>query len=507
VDAAIRHRQGMCECGKPSALIGDKEQPVSRRIGRNRRTTQGSFIEPASAASLARGVSGHAATTTALSIAFSMVAVLLVGTADGVRVPDCLIVAVAIAATYRAFWIGVPTGARLRLTRFSYPFIGIVPAMALIPLFKWASILHGVTSIDAFGFGLAGVTSAALGQLIPAWWIHRERKPLRVAVVGSRQTFVDLARELAATDHSAVVIGYITGDDTGSSGCKHGDVHRLGSLETMTSVVVERNIDLLLVAPDAPRLPFFDRVSSECTAHHVRAMELSQFYETTFGHVPLTAINSAWFQYVMHPMYRLSTPPEKRACDLVGAAVGMVLVFPVVAFLALLIKRDGGPALYRQQRVGEGGRRFEILKLRSMLVEPSSAEERWTSQNDERVTPLGRFMRRTHTDELPQLLNVLRGDMSLVGPRPEQPAFVERLEQTLPFYSRRHMVRPGITGWAQVQCGYAGSDAGSALKLCHDLYYLKRRSLLLDIVIMIETVRVLFRDQQWPEEPISAGVS
>ena len=141
----------------------------------------------------------------------------------------------------------------------------------------------------------------------------------------------------------------------------------------------------------------------------------------------------------------------------------------------LLIRRDGGPALFAQVRIGEGGQRFRLHKLRTMRV-GADASAQWACPDDPRITRIGAWLRRTHLDELPQLVNVLRGEMSLVGPRPEQPEFVDRLEQILPFYQRRHLMRPGITGWAQVRCGYAGSDVGSAWKLCHDLYYAKHRS-------------------------------
>jgi lipopolysaccharide/colanic/teichoic acid biosynthesis glycosyltransferase len=127
-----------------------------------------------------------------------------------------------------------------------------------------------------------------------------------------------------------------------------------------------------------------------------------------------------------------------------------------------------------------------------------SEREAWCAEDDGRVTTVGRFMRRTHLDELPQLFNVIRGDMSLVGPRPEQPSLVNHLEERIPYYDRRHLVRPGITGWAQVQCGYAGSDLGSTLKACYDLYYIRHRSAGLDFCILLETVRTLIMDQQWP---------
>ena len=146
--------------------------------------------------------------------------------------------------------------------------------------------------------------------------------------------------------------------------------------------------------------------------------------------------------------------------------------------------------IFAQQRIGERGRPFRLYKLRTMRV-GSGDETIWAQENDPRATLVGRFLRRSHIDELPQLWNVLRGDMSLVGPRPEQLGFVARLEATLPFYQRRHLIRPGLTGWAQVRCGYAGSDAGAAWKLCNDLYYVKYRSLRLDLLVLIETVGLL----------------
>jgi lipopolysaccharide/colanic/teichoic acid biosynthesis glycosyltransferase len=155
---------------------------------------------------------------------------------------------------------------------------------------------------------------------------------------------------------------------------------------------------------------------------------------------------------------------------------------------ALLVRRDGGPALFTQTRIGEGGRPLAVYKLRTMKTD-AGLESQWASPGDPRITRVGAVLRKMHLDELPQIVNVLRGEMSIVGPRPEQPEFVERLEGILPFYSRRHLIKPGITGWAQVRCGYAGSDVGSAWKLCHDLYYLKYRSTAFDLSILVETLR------------------
>ena len=162
---------------------------------------------------------------------------------------------------------------------------------------------------------------------------------------------------------------------------------------------------------------------------------------------------------------------------------------------AIVIKLgDRGPVLYRQVRLGEHGEAFKMLKLRTMSVRAEENGAQWSGAGDERVTRVGRFLRRTHIDELPQLWNIARGDMTLVGPRPERPEMVAELERQYSHYTRRHMFKPGIAGWAQVRCGYAGSELGTAWKLCHDLYYIKHRSVLSDLLIVFETAFVTFRD-------------
>ena len=221
-------------------------------------------------------------------------------------------------------------------------------------------------------------------------------------------------------------------------------------------------------------------------------MELSVLFEEAFGHVPTAEINAAWFQCLADPRARVSTGPLKRGDrHRSGRRSRSRVTLPLLPILILLIRRDGGPGLFTQVRIGEGGRRFRLHKLRTMSV-GADASAQWACPDDPRTTRIGAILRRTHLDELPQLVNVIRGEMSLVGPRPEQPAFVDRLEGMLPFYQRRHLMRPGITGWAQIRCGYAGSDVGSAWKLCHDLYYAKHRSIGVDLLILCETFATLF---------------
>jgi exopolysaccharide biosynthesis polyprenyl glycosylphosphotransferase len=183
----------------------------------------------------------------------------------------------------------------------------------------------------------------------------------------------------------------------------------------------------------------------------------------------------------------------KRVFDVLFAMAMLVLAFPLMLLIAWLIKFDSpGPIMYRQERVGLRGRTFTLYKFRSMH---QNAEEegspQWATIGDPRVTRVGRFIRYARIDELPQLLNVLRGEMSIIGPRPERPYFVEKLATAIPFYSLRHLVKPGITGWAQVNASYGASIEDSRIKLNYDLYYIKRRGLLLDLKILLRTLRVI----------------
>ena len=184
---------------------------------------------------------------------------------------------------------------------------------------------------------------------------------------------------------------------------------------------------------------------------------------------------------------------SKRLLDAVLSTVALFILLPLMILVAVLIKLDSpGPVFYRQLRVGLQGVCYEILKFRSMHMDAEKEGARWATLNDARVTRVGRWMRRWRIDELPQLINVIKGDMSLVGPRPERPTYVQRLKESIPYYDLRHTVRQGLTGWAQIRFRYASSEEDSHLKLQYDLYYVKNLSLRLDVRILLETIRVIF---------------
>ena len=278
----------------------------------------------------------------------------------------------------------------------------------------------------------------------------------------------------------------------------------LVALSDIGRAIDERGLEILVVTQEFDQRQVAERLYREVITRPVELMELRAFHEARFGAVPLAEIDPTWFTRLAGRHHRPARRAAKRCLDIAICLPAFLLLSPIVGVLALLVRRDGGPALFRQARVGEGCEPFEILKLRTMTV-AAPGQSTWTTGDDARVTRIGAFLRRSHLDEAPQLINILRGDMSLVGPRPEQVAYVTRLEEQIPFYNQRHIVKPGLTGWAQVRIGYAGSMRGTLFKLCNDLYYIKHHTLSLDLMILLETVRTLFADRQYGDEPATSG--
>jgi len=191
---------------------------------------------------------------------------------------------------------------------------------------------------------------------------------------------------------------------------------------------------------------------------------------------------------------RPSQQLTRRIASFLVAALGLLLFLPFFPFVALAVRlSSNGPLFFRQTRIGMNGKTFSVYKFRSMVQDAEASGAKWATRNDPRITPFGNFMRKTRIDEIPQLWNVLRGDMGLVGPRPERPEFVPWLAEQLPFYDLRHMIRPGLTGWAQVRFKYGATLEDSREKLEYDLYYIKHMSLGLDLMIMFETIKTIVR--------------
>lgn len=231
----------------------------------------------------------------------------------------------------------------------------------------------------------------------------------------------------------------------------------------------------------------------DCKLRGIRVMDLSSFFEHARGQVRVDSLKASWLIYGDGFRQGVLRSAAKRLFDLTAASLLLLAAMPIMLVTAVaILLEDGAPIFYRQERVGRGGRVFRVIKFRSMRRDAESdGRPRWAASNDDRATHVGRTIRRLRIDELPQLFNVISGEMSLVGPRPERPFFVDRLAKEVPFYAVRHSVKPGVTGWAQVRFHYGATVDDAVEKLQYDLYYVKNHTLVLDTLVLLETVRVV----------------
>ncbi|MEO7852023.1 MAG: TIGR03013 family XrtA/PEP-CTERM system glycosyltransferase [Rubrivivax sp.] len=324
----------------------------------------------------------------------------------------------------------------------------------------------------------------------------------RVLIVGTGPEALALAADLGSGGRSARdVVGLYPGTANidVTSGSQTG-IRTFSRDESIVDLVSRHRVHEIIVAVREQRggaVPMDDLLA--CRIRGIPVLDLAGYSERTRCEVPIDSLKGSWLVYGHGFVQGHARRLIKRAFDIVSSAFLLTVLSPVMLLAAIVIRLDSpGPIIYRQARVGLGGRSFMCLKFRSMC---SDAEKdgvaRWASKDDPRVTRTGAFMRKTRIDELPQLLSVLVGEMSLVGPRPERPKFVEELKEAIPFYEIRHTVKPGITGWAQVRYHYGASMDDARRKHQFDLYYVKNNSLLLDMLVLIETVSVIaFREGQ-----------
>ena len=263
--------------------------------------------------------------------------------------------------------------------------------------------------------------------------------------------------------------------------------------ETLCALSERLNVDEIVIAPDERRggMPMEQMLT--CVQQGVRVTDLSTFFEREAGMVQLNIVDPSWLVFSGGFDYTTLRRLSKRFFDLIAACALLLIAWPFMLLTAIAVRLESpGPVIYRQMRVGEHGRQFEMIKFRSMRTDAEKdGVARWATQNDDRTTRVGKFIRKTRLDELPQLLLVLKGDMSFVGPRPERPQFVEMLNHEIRYYDVRHSVKPGLTGWAQLRYPYGASVRDANEKLKYDLFYVKNHGMVFDLMIMLQTVEVV----------------
>ena len=331
-------------------------------------------------------------------------------------------------------------------------------------------------------------------RLAYAWVMRKVAPRERLLLVGTNAAAVDLARELyQRTDLGVDIVGFVDADPSmvGQPVLNPGVV---GTVDDIPSLIPRLDVHRVVVSLSEARgkLPM-DRLLDLRLRGGVEFDHLASVYEEYTGKIAVENLRPSWLIFSDGFRKTRALLCMKRMLDVTLAAIGLILLAPVIPVVAALVKLTSpGPAFYHQERVGLNGKTFMVHKFRTMRNDAERGTGPvWATANDARVTPLGKFMRRTRLDEIPQLWNVLRGDMSFVGPRPERPAFVEQLSAQIPFYQQRHVVKPGVTGWAQVRYTYGASVEDAIEKLQYDLYYIKNMSIAFDLVIVLETIKTV----------------
>jgi sugar transferase (PEP-CTERM system associated) len=351
------------------------------------------------------------------------------------------------------------------------------------------------------GRGVFIVAAALVTLLVVSWrlvffWVTKHVAPReRLLLVGTSPASIALARELfeQRAELGVDIVGFVDPDPSrvGAPVINPGVV---GTIEDIPGLVSRLGVDRVVVslADARGKLPM-DRLLDVRLQSGVAFEHLASIYEEYTGKIAIENLRPSWFIFSAGFRKTRLLLAAKRAVDVTLAVVGLLLAAPLMALVAAAIAATSrGPILYRQTRVGLGGATFDVVKFRSMCVDAEDATGPvWSRPNDTRVTLIGRFLRRTRLDEIPQLWNVLRGEMSFVGPRPERPEFVAQLTASIPFYPQRHVVKPGLTGWAQVRYTYGASVEDAIEKLQYDLYYIKHLSVALDLVIVLETIKTV----------------
>ena len=348
----------------------------------------------------------------------------------------------------------------------------------------------------AFGlsliFALLGIAMARLCYIKLSARPAVKRRVL-VLGTGSRAAKIDALENSTASAAGFRVVGYVS-EDRGDEGNLPRVLRDRMPLQKMVKKYGAQTV-VVGVRDRRGNVPMNEIL--QCKLQGIEIIDLPTFLEREGGRIELDTLNTSWLVFSDGFQQGQIKRWLKRGFDIGWAAIALVLFLPVMAVVAVcIVAEDGWPVLYRQERVGQGGRRFCLIKFRSMRQDAErDGVPQWAAQNDERMTRVGRLIRKVRIDELPQVWNVLRGDMSFVGPRPERAYFVSQLETRIPYYAYRHVVKPGITGWAQIRYPYGASVEDAIQKLQYEFYYIKNNTLFLDFVILIQTLQVLVWNQ------------
>jgi len=363
------------------------------------------------------------------------------------------------------------------------------------------AFLYYLFPILIIGRGIFFISLGFMGVVIISWRIiynhilKTRQLDQRIMIIGSGFLAKNIAKGIVeGLDTGFKLIGFIT-DNPETVGEKLVNPSIIGDQSQILDIATKERVDRIIVAIEERRGKFPDVQLLECKMRGIAIEEGIEFYEHLTGRLQVESLRPSFLIFSEGFKKSKLTMWTKRVTECALSLIGLILLSPFILVISLVIKIDShGPVFYKQERVGERGKIFKLLKFRSMVEDAEANGPVWAEQDDKRITRAGRLMRKWRLDEIPQMFNVLKGDMSFVGPRPERSFFVEKLRKEIPFYDQRFSVKPGVTGWAQIKYRYGASKEDAVEKLKYDLYYIKNLSPLYDLIIVFETIKVvLFR--------------
>ena len=371
-------------------------------------------------------------------------------------------------------------------------------AMALVVVLPLTYAIFGLLPADMASraavqmSAMAGVAAVVLRRVYVAHWAAVPQARTRILVFGAGAAAQVVGSTLKSADPNAHIVGYVAGPNEKDTAVAAAELLQMsGSLPETANRLGVDEIVVALTERRAGSMPL--RELLDCKLHGIKVYDLNTHFEKTLGQIRVDFVSASWLIFGDGFNQGALRTAIKRVFDILCSGLLFVVALPIMILAAIAVALESrGPILYRQERVGLNGKPFNVIKFRSMRTDAEKdGKPRWAATNDDRITRVGHVIRRLRIDELPQIFNVLIGEMSLVGPRPERPFFVEQLTQQIPFFAVRHSVKPGVTGWAQVRYQYGATIEDAQEKLQYDLYYVKNHTLFLDLVVLFETIGVV----------------
>jgi len=367
----------------------------------------------------------------------------------------------------------------------SIAFFYIVPGFIIDSITPKTNLFLNIVIFVVLFYGWRYLFNLIAGSLKPG---------AGVAIIGYNPQAIELAKELIKNPQLGYKLKLIVKNNELIDKTDLPEIKITQGFRNLREILQQEKISIAIVTPEVYKSPDLIQNLFECIKYKIDFINLPEFYENITQKVPLTAINEVWFLNNISQEQKQSYETFKRIFDFIFGFLILIISLPFWPIIALIIKLESrGNAFYTQTRIGQSGKPFVMIKFRSMKNDAEKDGPKMTTEKDNRITKFGKFMRKSRLDEVPQLWNIIKGEMSFIGPRAERPEFHQELREHIPFYQERYLIKPGLSGWAQIKYGYGSSIDDNFEKVQYDLYYIKNRSFIFDVSIILKTINIILR--------------